>query len=71
MINFVTRTVIGRLWAKLLQVAEDVRDGKMPSHSEAINRKKELYDWLQERLDFMIELVKEESQRDSRLNHHT
>jgi hypothetical protein len=61
LINFATRTVIGTMWAKLLHVAENIRDGKMQSHADAIARKKDLYDWIEGRLDVMIENVKEES----------
>lgn len=61
LINFATRTVIGTMWAKLLHVAENIRDGKMQSHADAIARKKDLYDWIEGRLDVMIEKVKQES----------
>ena len=60
-INFVTRTVIGKIWGKLLQVAESIRDGTMVSHQEAITQKRDLYDWIQSRLTVMIGNVKNES----------
>jgi len=60
--NFVTRTALGRLWSTTLQVAEDVRDGKRPMHKQAIDAKRELYDWVEERVGVMIEkLGKEKS----------
>lgn len=65
MINFVTRTVIGRLWAKLLHVADNIRNGEMPSHLEAMERKRELYDWIEARLKVMIEKVKEQSKHNT------
>lgn len=65
LINFTTRTVIGTMWAKLLHVAENIRDGKMQSHTGAIARKKDLYDWVEGRLEVMIEKVKEESKHAS------
>ena len=52
--NFVTRTVLGRMWLTLLHVAEDVRDGKRPMHKEAIDAKRDLYDWIEERTGVMI-----------------
>lgn len=52
--NFFTRTVLGRMWLTLLHVAEDVRDGKRPMHKEAIDAKRDLYDWIEERAGFMI-----------------
>jgi hypothetical protein len=58
LINFVTRTVLARMWTALLQVAEDVRDGQRPQHNEAIAGKRELYDWVENRIDLMIEKVK-------------
>ena len=53
--NFITRTVLGRMWLALLHVAEDVRDGKRPMHKEAIEAKRELYDWIEERAGVMID----------------
>lgn len=61
-INFVVRTVIGRMWNMFLQVAEDVRDGKRPKHAEAIERKKEiLYDWVEERICEMFHCLRRRS----------
>jgi len=55
-INFVVRTVIGRMWEKFLSVAEDVKDGKRPRHRDAIEEKREcLYDWVDERVEAMFE----------------
>ena len=56
--NFVTRTVLGRMWSALLNVAEDVRDGKRPEHKEAIDAKRELYDWVEERVGVMVDNIK-------------
>lgn len=55
LINFFVRTAIGHLWGMFLRVAEDVKDGKRPAHSEAIESKREaLYDWVQERTAVML-----------------
>lgn len=54
LINFVTRTVIGRMWAGLLEIAEGIRDGKRSQHAEAIAAKKNLYEWIEQRVDVMI-----------------
>jgi hypothetical protein len=61
LINFVTRVVLGKLWTSLLQVAEDIRDGKRPQHKQQIAEKRELYDWIEGRIDVMIAKVKESS----------
>lgn len=55
LINFVVRTVLGAMWADLLSVAEDVRDGKRPQHAAAIEEKRELlYDWVDFRVQQML-----------------
>lgn len=59
--NFVTRTVIGRFWSSMMQVAEDVREGKRPAHMEAINEKRELYDWMDQRIAAMVQKLKEQN----------
>lgn len=73
-INFVVRTVIGRMWEKFLSVAEDVKEGKRPHHKEAIEAKREcLYNWVDERIDAMFKRLEnsgsgstaEESQSES------
>jgi len=49
-LNFCTRTAIGTIWKMLLNIAEDVRDGKRPAHAECIVQKREaLYDWVEKR----------------------
>mmetsp|Transcript_26344 Transcript_26344/g.29149 ORF Transcript_26344/g.29149 Transcript_26344/m.29149 type:complete len:321 (-) Transcript_26344:17-979(-) len=59
LINFVTRTVIGRMWSSTLKVAEDIRDGKRVMHQEAISKKKHLYGWIEERIQLMLDKLKE------------
>jgi hypothetical protein len=55
LINFFVRTAIGHLWGMFLRVAEDVKDGNRPAHSEAIESKREaLYDWVLERTAVML-----------------
>lgn len=58
-LNFVTRTVIGQIWEMLLRVAEDVRDGKSRSHKLAIQRKPELYRFVEERVVEMLKRLPE------------
>lgn len=62
LINWVSRTVFGRVWANLLGVAEGVRDGTRPLHQEKIAENKKLYDWIEERAKVMVEKVKKESE---------
>jgi hypothetical protein len=57
--NFVTRTVIGRFWSSLIQVAEDVRGGKRPQHKQAIDQKRDLYEWIDHRISAMVKQVKD------------
>eukprot|EP00956_Cyclotella_meneghiniana_P006477 scaffold8496_cov66-Cyclotella_meneghiniana.AAC.19 len=55
LINFFVRTAIGHVWGMFLRVAEDVKEGKRPAHSEAIEKKREvLYDWVESRTRVMI-----------------
>ncbi|KAG7360120.1 hypothetical protein IV203_035219 [Nitzschia inconspicua] len=62
--NFVTRTVIGRFWSSLMHVAEDIREGKRPQHKEAIDQKREMYDWIDQRISVMIQRLKEQNGSD-------
>jgi len=55
LINFITRTALGRMWAGLLEVAEGIRDGKRPQHAEAIAAKRNLYEWVEQRVGVMID----------------
>jgi len=59
LVNFFTRTVQGRMWGSLLEVAEDVRDGKRPAHKEAIEAKPELYGWVEQRIKIMLDKMEE------------
>lgn len=59
-INFITRTVIGEFWGKLLQVADDVKAGKRPRHKEAIENQPDLYQFIQERIACMFDRLKNE-----------
>jgi hypothetical protein len=56
-INFITRNVIGAQWAMLLQISEDVKNGKRIDHKNAIEAKRELYGWLEERVRIMIDKI--------------
>lgn len=54
LINFFTKSVIGKLWQTLLTVAQEIRDGQRPEHAAAIEKKKELYEWIQQRVDVLL-----------------
>jgi hypothetical protein len=72
-INFVTRTVIGTIWAMFLTVAEEVRDGKRPVHQAAIDEKPDFYNWISERADKVLDLLgkEEEEQEDKEMQQAT
>jgi hypothetical protein len=54
-INFITRTALGGIWAELLQMAQNVRDNKQPQLAAAIQDKREhVYDFIEERIDVML-----------------
>ena len=55
-INFFLRTAIGAFWNQFLNVAEAVKEGRRPAHSDAIKQKQELYDWIEERTTVMLQL---------------
>lgn len=54
MINFVTRKVIATIWMKLLNVAEQVKDGTHTQHIEAIASKPEEYEYIRRRVRAML-----------------
>jgi hypothetical protein len=54
LINFFTRTVVSHQWGALLQIAEDVKEGKRPEFQKVIESKQELYEWVEERVEAMI-----------------
>ena len=54
-LNFFLRTAMRQIWLMFLHVAEEVGDGKRPAHSEAIERKAELYDWVEDRTNAMLQ----------------
>ena len=62
LINFITRTVIGEIWGKLLQVADDVKAGKRPNHKEAIEKQPDLYQFIQERIAIMFKRLEAEQE---------
>lgn len=53
-LNFITRTFCGPLCSTLLRVAEDVRGGKHPQITQAIADNKELYNWVDDRVNQMV-----------------
>jgi hypothetical protein len=60
LINFCTRTVIGGMWSKLLHVAQDIRNGKRQDHLQAIENKRDLYEWVEQRVSIMLTSMSEE-----------
>lgn len=59
LVNFFTRTVLGRMWGSLLAVAEGVRDGQREAHAQAIAEKEELYKWVEEQILIMFDRMEE------------
>jgi hypothetical protein len=55
MINFFTKSVVGRMWQSLLTVAQEIRDGKRPEHARAIQEKHELYGWVSHRVGVLLQ----------------
>jgi len=51
LVNFSTRTALGGQWGSLLQVAQDVKEGKRPEHAKAIAENPEHYGWINERVE--------------------
>jgi hypothetical protein len=49
------RQAIGRMWNMFLDVAEGVKSGRQKAHCEAISKKRDLYDWVEERTRTMLE----------------
>lgn len=61
-VNFFLRTAMGQMWNMFLNVAEDIKDGKRPDHSKAIEEKREvLYDWIEDRTRIMLRQVPQPS----------
>jgi hypothetical protein len=57
LINFVTRTVLGRIWEMLLSVARGIRDGKSPEHASRIRQKTDLYAWMNKRVQVLLDTL--------------
>ena len=61
-LNFCTRTVMGSVWRMMLNVAEEVRDGKRPEFTKVIaERREELYAWMEERASIVVNGPSEET----------
>lgn len=57
-LNFMVKVALGQCWKILLQIAQDVNDGKRPDHANAIERKKEeLYDYVNSRVTQMLNAI--------------
>lgn len=54
-INLIVKTFFPPTWDKLFRLAEEVRDGKRPMHDKAITDRKELYDWVTERVNALTQ----------------
>ena len=59
-VNFVTRTVIGHIWAMLLSVASEVCDQKRPRHQDMIRRKVVFYEWMGRRIGALMQKIEDE-----------
>jgi len=55
LVAFMVRTVLATQWMALLQVAQDIRDGRRNEHLEAIRQKQDLYSWTSKRVQAMYE----------------
>lgn len=54
-INFVISTAISAMWQKFLDIAEEIRSGSRPQHTELIAQKRgEIYDWVDQRIEDMF-----------------
>mmetsp|Transcript_19739 Transcript_19739/g.28811 ORF Transcript_19739/g.28811 Transcript_19739/m.28811 type:complete len:197 (+) Transcript_19739:361-951(+) len=59
-LNFLVKTALGMSWKMMLQLAQDVKDGKRPDHTKAIEEKdEELYGWVRARVEEMLGLISE------------
>jgi hypothetical protein len=58
LINFVTREVMGVVWSMLLNVVKQVGDGTRQQHCTVIAEKRELYAWVEQRCQFMLEQIR-------------
>jgi len=63
LINFSTRTALSGQWGSLLQVAQDVKEGNRPDHAKCIQEKKQLYGWVNERIDAMFAKLSKDVQQ--------
>ena len=58
-LNFMVKIALGTSWKILLQIAQDVKDGKKPDHTSAMARKRdEVYDYIKERVETMLATLK-------------
>ncbi len=52
-----------QMWSMFLSVAEEIRAGNRPQHAAAIAAKrKEIYDWIDQRIEDMFALHKDNSE---------
>ena len=61
LVNFFTRLVIKQMVVKLLETADEVRSGKRVEHEEAISQKPELYQWINERVEYMLQKTRSDT----------
>jgi hypothetical protein len=52
--NFFTKVAFKQCWKMLLQIATDVQNDKRLDHKKAIEEKKELYHWIESRLQVLL-----------------
>eukprot|EP00554_Chaetoceros_debilis_P013897 CAMPEP_0194119636 /NCGR_PEP_ID=MMETSP0150-20130528/40323_1 /TAXON_ID=122233 /ORGANISM="Chaetoceros debilis, Strain MM31A-1" /LENGTH=409 /DNA_ID=CAMNT_0038811413 /DNA_START=54 /DNA_END=1280 /DNA_ORIENTATION=+ len=51
MLNFLVKVAMGTVWKMMLGIAVDIKDGKRPDHTKAIDEKEGLYSWVSKRLE--------------------
>lgn len=66
LVNFITRTVIGHMWAMLLQVAEQVLAGERPCHAANIASNPAMYQWIDERVQVMLHQLAKDAKAKSK-----
>jgi len=57
MLNFLVKVAMGTVWKMMLGIAVDIKDGKRPDHTKAIDEKEGLYSWVSKRLEVLMSLL--------------
>jgi hypothetical protein len=60
LLTLLQRNAIRKQWGTLLQIAENVKNGKRIDHQNAIEEKRELYGWVEGRARVMIDNIEKD-----------